>query len=231
VRLFAYGKSWAIGLAIFLLILLIPPPARLPHRDVSRDLVGLRQTECEYRGITATFEELTRAYILQTYEEGQLIGWEARPSPRHPAAETLVTARFKVAGAKKGEKQVNPSWEAALRNQAAPHLGVAWRYHTLGAVRITPANDYAADALAVYQRLVDDFIAQMMVALVPTVLRQGPGADFPEVEQIDAGTVLLHQSSPEQAETPADWRYVRIPSTTTFGWVPAEELVAVEHEY
>ena len=224
------GKCWAIALALFLLIILIPPPARLPQRETSRDIASLQQTECEYRGITTTFEELTRAYILQTYEGGRLLGWEARLSPQNPVAETLVAGIFDVASAKKGAKGAVPPEAAALRHRAPPTLKVTWRYRTLGAVHIAPANDYAADALAVYRQLVDEFIAQMMVTLVPVVLRQGPGDSFPAVEQVDEGTVLLQQSSPEETEMPSTWRYVRIPSTTTFGWVAAEDLLAVEHE-
>jgi hypothetical protein len=48
----------------------------------------------------ANFEILARAYALKAYEGAQFVGWEARPSPRDPDTEALVTCRFTVQGAR-----------------------------------------------------------------------------------------------------------------------------------
>jgi len=219
-----------IALAFALCLILLPAPSRFPQRDAARDIASLQQTECEYRGITSTFEELTRAYVLQTYEGSELIRWEGRSSPENPASEARVTGIFRVAGVKDIEDPEVPAQIVALRGGASPIIGVTWRYSTLAAVRITAANDYAVDALAVFRRTVDEFIAQMVFVTSPVVLRQGPGAEFPAVEKVEAGTVLLLQSPPEATAISPSWRYVRIPSTATFGWVSEEELITVDHD-
>lgn len=226
----SHTAPWAIGLALSLVIILLPAPDHPPQRDVARDIAGMRQAECEYRGITSTFEELTRVYVLKTYQGGELIRWEGRPSPQNPASETLVTGIFKVTGVKDIEAPEIPAPIVALRDGAPSTIGVTWRYSTLAAVRITAANDYAVDALAVFQRTVDGFIAQMVFVPGPALLRQGPGTNYPIAENIEAGTVLLLQPSPETAAASPSWRYVRIPSTSTFGWITEEELVTVEHD-
>jgi hypothetical protein len=118
-----------------------------------------------------------------------------------------------------------PAQIVELRNQAPPIIGVSWRYSTLASVRITAANDYAVDAIAVYRRTIDAFLARMMVVTAPAILYRGPGIDNPTVQNIDAGTVLLLEMPPEDS---ANWSYVRIPSTTVVGWIAEENLKALE---
>jgi len=191
---------------------------------MERDIASLQQAECEYRGITSSFEELTRVYVLEIYREGKLVRWEASPSPQNPDTETLVTGIFSVEGAVEPKPDVPPQI-VELRHQAPPVIGVSWRYSTLASVRITAANDYAVDAIAVYRRTIDAFLARMMVVTAPAILHQGPGTDFPTVQDIEAGTVLLLETPPEDS---ANWSYVRIPSTTVFGWITEENLKALE---
>ena len=73
-------------------LVLLPSPNPSVERDMARDISALQRAECEYRGIATSFDELTRAYILQVYEDGQLVRWQAQPSPYNPETETLVTA-------------------------------------------------------------------------------------------------------------------------------------------
>ncbi|MCY3668680.1 MAG: hypothetical protein OXH81_23720, partial [Gemmatimonadetes bacterium] len=65
-------------------LVLLPSPNPSVVRDMARDIDDLQRAECEYRGIAASFDELTRAYILQVYEDGQLLRWQAQPSPYNP---------------------------------------------------------------------------------------------------------------------------------------------------
>jgi hypothetical protein len=224
VRLPSHTLPLAIGLALTLAIILLPSFNPPPQRNVERDIGSLQQAECEYRGITSSFEELTRVYVLETYQEGKLVRWEASPSPQNPDTEALVTGIFTVEGANEPKPDV-PAQIVELRNQAPPIIGVSWRYSTLASVRITAANDYAVDAIAVYRRTIDAFLARMMVVTAPAILYRGPGIDNPTVQNIDAGTVLLLEMPPEDS---ANWSYVRIPSTTVVGWIAEENLKALE---
>ena len=45
-------------------LVLLPSPNPSVERDIALDIDGLQRAECEYRGIVARFDELTRAYIL-----------------------------------------------------------------------------------------------------------------------------------------------------------------------
>lgn len=221
-----YTAPFLTGLALALVVILLPTPGHLPERDTSRDIVDLQQAECEYRGITSSFEELTRVYVLQTYEESELLRWEARPSPQNPETETLVTGIFTVTSPKPSDRELPPQI-AAIRRQAAPSIGITWRYSTLAAVRITAFNEYAVDALAVFRQTIDDFIAKMVVVTSPTALRQGPGADFPFVEEVKAETVLLQQPEPGQEDS--SWLYVRVPSSSVEGWIKKDNLKPLEN--
>ncbi|MFA6112207.1 MAG: hypothetical protein WDA75_25900, partial [Candidatus Latescibacterota bacterium] len=170
----------ALGMVLVAVILLAPGPNPLPRRDPDRDIAGLRQAECEYRGIKASFDELTRVYVLQAYEGGRLVRWEAGPNPRNPEGEALVTAVFAVTGPKAVRYAVPPEL-AERRQAAAPELAVTWRYGTLASVQVEPGNAYAVDAVAEYRRTVDGFVARMVVVLHDAELLQGPGPGQPSV--------------------------------------------------
>lgn len=192
------------------------PSAR---RDIDRDLVALRQAECEYRGITATYEDLSRAYILATYTGGQLVRWRVQASPQNPDSETLVTAIFSVESVLANDER---AFIRALRQKALPHVGITWRYSTLAATRITPANDYARDALETFTHTVNDFVARMVVAKSDLALAEAPFLTPNDRLRVDKGTALLVESRQP------GWALVRQPSTTLRGWVNTTYLESVE---
>ena len=210
-------SSFALALAFILFFV----PGYRVHRNTDLDITRLQKSECEYRGIIASFEEVTRAYALKIYQETELVRWEARPSSKNPFTETLVTVIFTAAALKSYSHPVEPQIDVA-RRQAPPSFEVSWRYSSLGSILISADNIYARDALTVFQRTVDDFIAQMVLVAIPTALLQGPGPDYPIVEQVEAGTVLLLEEEHEH------WSYVRIPAAKTAGWLKKEYLSVLD---
>ena len=213
-------NSFALALAF---ILLFVPDHRV-HRNTELDITRLQKSECEYRGISASFEEVTRAYALKIYQEMELVGWEARPSDKNPFTETVVTATFTAAALKPYRHPVEPQIDMARRRGLAS-FEVSWRYSTIGSISISADNIYARDALKVFQRTVDDFIAQMVLVASPTALLQGPGPDYPIVQQVEAGTVLLLEDEHEH------WSYVRLPAAKTAGWLKKEHLLVLEQPH
>ena len=205
--------------ALILALMLVPAPGPSICRDRDRDIAALRRAECEYRGITATYDELTRAYVLQTYSEGQLLRWQTRPSPQNPDSETLITALFSV-DQRTGEDE--REYIRQLRDDAPPHLGITWRYSTLAATRISPANDYARDALETFTQTVDAFIARMVVARQDLTLRSEPSTKARADLSIALGTVLLVE------DRRSGWLKVRLPSSTTIGWTLEQQVEPVE---
>lgn len=213
-----------LSAALLMAALLMPTRPPLPRRDVNRDLAALQQAECEYRGIKATFDEVTRVYVLQVFADGELVGWEAQPDPRLPETDALVTAVFRVRGPKAGVAA--PTAEVAtLRQAAGDQLRVQWHYGRLASLRIDAANPWAADALAEFRRTVDGFMARMVVVQVAATLRQGPAANQPAVAAVTAGTVLLREPGSDPAGT---WVQVRVPSSPTIGWVEMENVKALD---
>ncbi len=197
----------------------MPAPNPSLRRDRDRDLAALRQSECEYRGITATYDELTRAYILATYQGGQLVRWQTQPSPQNPDSETLVTAIFSIESVLADDER---TFIRALRQKAPPQLAITWRYSTLAAKRIAPANDYARDALETFTHTVNDFIARMVVATADLELAEAPFLAPNDSLRIDKGTALLIE------DRRRGWVLVRQPSTTLRGWVDSTFLESVE---
>ena len=82
--------AWIPALLVFAAIPLIPDPPVPVERVPALDLERVRSAECEYRGITASFDELTRAYALTAFQSPRLQGWRARPNPASPETEALV---------------------------------------------------------------------------------------------------------------------------------------------
>ena len=161
------------ALLIFAAIPLIPDPPAPVERAAALDVERVRSAECEYRGITASFDELTRAYALTAFESPRLQGWQARPNPASPETEALVTAAFLVAG-------VRPPEDGAevpdLRRRAGETLRVTWRLNSLAAVPVNAFDDYARDALDSFRRTVDDTLERMVYLARPAGLRDAPGA-------------------------------------------------------
>ena len=200
-------------------LVLLPSPNPSVERDMALDIDGLQRAECEYRGIVARFDELTRAYILQAYEDGQLLRWQAQPSPYNPETETLVTAVFTAAGPKASA----PVPELAhLRAHSGAGAGVTWRYSKLAAVRIEPHGDLARDAIAVFRATVDDFVERMVYAPTGGVLRAAPNPKAPVLARIQAGAVLLVE------EEQAAYVRVRQPPASEVGWLERGQVLAVE---
>ena len=201
-------------------LVLLPSPNPSVVRDMDRDINSLQRAECEYRGIVARFDELTRAYILQAYEDGQLLRWQAQPSPYNPETETLVTAVFTAAGPKASA----PLPELAhLRAQSgSAGAGITWRYSKLAAVRVAPHGDLAHDAMAVFRATVDDFVERMVYAPTGGVLRTAPTPSAPVLARIEAGAVLLVE------EERAGYVRVRQPPATAAGWLERKHVRVVE---
>ncbi len=200
-------------------LVLLPSPNPSVERDMARDIDSLQRAECEYRGIVARFDELTRAYILQAYESGHLLRWQAQPSPYNPETETLVTAVFTAAGPKASA----PVPELAhLRAQSGAGAGVTWRYSKLATVRVAPHGDLARDAIAVFRSTVDGFVERMVYAPGGGALRTAPDPSAPVLVRIEAGAVLLVE------EERADYVRVRQPPATVAGWLERGQVRAVE---
>ncbi len=200
-------------------LVLLPSPNRSVERDMARDIDGLQRTECEYRGIVARFDELTRAYILQAYEDGQLLRWQAQPSPYNPETETLVTAVFTAAGPKASAPV--PEW-AHLRTPSRAGAGVTWRYSQLATVRVEPHGDLARDAIAVFRATIDRFVERMVYAPAGGALRATPDRSAPVLARVEAGAVLLVE------EERADYVRVRRPPATVAGWLERRQVRSVE---
>ena len=87
-------RSAAIALAATAASVLIPWTADDVERNAALDIELVRSGKVEYKGIEATFEELSRAYALAISSEAEFLGWSAIPNPTHPEAEALVSCRF-----------------------------------------------------------------------------------------------------------------------------------------
>lgn len=211
-----------LGLFLCAALTLAPSPGQRIQRNSALDISRVKAAQCEYRGITASFEELTRAYAISVYQEPALVRWETYPSPHDPEHEALVTGIFTAKGLKVPLPEDAPFREA--RDQALPSFGVIWRLNELGMMRITAHDTYAQDALATFQRTVDSLLAQMVYSLDPVQLRAAPAPDQQVVATLEPGTALM------QEEERGTWVRVRLPATTTTGWVPQDQLRALSHE-
>ncbi|MFH1567354.1 MAG: hypothetical protein ABIL09_05080 [Gemmatimonadota bacterium] len=202
----------------YLAVLLVAAAPFLPRvqrpleRNAALDVELVRSAECEYKGITASFEELTRAYALQVYEQPAFAGWTARPHPRYPETEALVSGRFAVAGLRAAGPQ--PTGLAPqLRAAVDTSIEVTWCLNTLSGVRVTPGDGYARDALAVYRQTVDGFLGRMVYLTRDAPLRAEPSPAAAEVASLELGQVLLRERRDGR------WVYARVPSSRTAGWL------------
>ena len=76
--------AWIVGLVVVAAIPLIPSRPDPVERVSELDIELVRSAECRYRGISASFDELTRAYALTAFEDSELENWTSRPTPNHP---------------------------------------------------------------------------------------------------------------------------------------------------
>ena len=206
--------AWIPALDVFAAIPLIPDPPPPVERAPDLDVESVRAAECEYRGITASFDEITRAYALTDFDNPRLQGWQARPNPASPETEALVTASFLVAG--------NPP--PAPGRGTDQTLEVTWRLNSLAAVPVNPFGGHARGALDSFRRTVDGLLGRMVYLAGPAGLRASPGAA--DSTRLEAATVLLLE---EHADGPTDgWTRVRVPADTTAGWVRSDLLRPVD---
>ena len=206
----------SVAAVLWVASVFIPGSAYRVERNSSLDIELVKSAECEYRGITASFEELTRAYSLKAYDDPELLGWEVRPG-RNPDSEALVTCRFRVSGPK-NSTEAEPS-VVELRRGAGSSLAVTWHLNTLAEIRITAGQDpYALDALEVFRQTIDDLLGRLVVLAESSSLREEPGSHSPILADVGAGDILL-----EEKRSPA-WSFVRVPSTATAGWLYSKRL-------
>ena len=156
-----------------------------------------------------------------------------------------LTQAQQVNGAGKADREIDQHEDVdpagntgrSLRYQAAPDQGMSQQteyhpghsakesgaaHHELRHISHDRGNGYHPEQ---GQRTVDDFIAQMVLVASPTALLQGPGPDYPIVQQVEAGTVLLLEDEHEH------WSYVRIPAAKTAGWLKKEHLLVLEQPH
>ena len=205
--------AWIPALVVFAAIPLIPDPPPPVERAPDLDVESVRAAECEYRGITASFDEITRAYALTDFDNPRLQGWQARPNPASPETEALVTASFLVAG--------NPS--PAPGRGTDQTLEVTWRLNSLAAVPVNAFGGHARGALDSFRRTVDGLLGRMVYLAGPAGLRASPGAA--DSTRLEAATVLLLEESPD---SPGGWTRVRVPADTAAGWVRSDLLRPVD---
>ncbi|MSR83112.1 MAG: SH3 domain-containing protein [Candidatus Latescibacteria bacterium] len=211
-----------LGLFLCAALTLAPSPGQRIQRNSALDISRVKAAQCEYRGITASFEELTRAYAIEVYREPALVRWESRPGPHDPEHEALVTAIFTAKALKQSLPGDTPLAQA--REDAVPAFGVTWILSELGTVRIAAQDEYAQDALATFRQTVNSLLAQMVYSLETTQLRAAPAPDQQVVATLEPGTALV------QEEQRPGWVKVRVPATTTTGWLPQDQLRALSHE-
>ena len=195
-----YFSAQIVKAALVPALVLLPPPLPGTHRDAAREIGLLQRAECVYRGIAASYDEVTRAYLVEAYKGGRLIRWQARPSPYNPETETLVTAVF----------------TAAEPGNARPSAGVTWRYSTLAATRISAHGRHAQAALATFRHAVDGFVDRMVYAPAAGALHADPSTAAAPVAEFTAGAVMLIE------EARNDWLRVRLPPSSQTGWLPRE---------
>ncbi len=201
------------GLGLLLGILLVLWPVIQPQvkRNTDMDIVRLKTAICEYKGIRTSFEELTSAYTLKIYKDPELISWQANTNPTNPT-ETLITALFQTSGPL---EDIIPAPKEIMtaRLNATPLFGISWCLNDLGAMRISAYNNLAIDALTIYRKTVEDFLAQMVIVTQAAELRATRDPRQPSVAHISPGTILL------QERQEGLWIYLRIPSSSTGGWL------------
>ena len=211
------------ALLIVAAIPLIPDPPAPVERAAALDLERVRSAECEYRGITASFDEITRAYALTAFDNPRLQGWQARPNPASPETEALVTATFLVDGARPPQAGAeNPP--PAPRHGTGETLEVTWRLNSLAAVPVNAFGDHARGALDSFRRTVDGLLGRMVYLSRPAGLRAAPGAA--DSTRLEAATVLLLED--DAGRRANGWTRVRIPADTTAGWVRSHLLRPVQ---
>lgn len=213
--------AWIVGLLVVVAIPLIPDLPDPVERPEQLDIELVRAAECRYRGITASFEEVSRAYALTTYADAELLEWSSRPNPAHPEAEALVRCRFSVSGLRADAPEARDPEIAEHRAAVDDILDVTWKLNTVSAVQVRTHSATSEDALDVFRGTVNRLLDRMVYSNATVEMFDAP--DGVAIAQLGAGTVLLRES------TEGLWSYVRVPSDTTAGWVADEHLRPVSN--
>ncbi len=208
-----------LALIIIATVPFIPQFQSPVERDAELDIELVRSAEVRYRGITGNFEELTRAYALTAYTDAELVRWESRPNPQQPESEALVRCLFNVTGIRTEADTIAQAH--SLRAQVSKQLWVTWQLSTLSSVQVTPADDYARDALATLRHTIDDYLASMVLLIDDLPLRSAPGATD-SIGLAQQGEILLRQTQD------AGWSKVRVPANNLSGWLPDSVLTQVD---
>ena len=200
-HLFTHPAAHALSLAL----ILVPLASSAPQRSVGDDLSSLRKAECSYRGITATYEEVTTAYILENYAGGHCS--VARPTQSsNPDSETPLRPLMRSKAPPRRSALYRPSPQ-----QCPPNIDITWRYSSLAAVRIDPANDYARDALESFTHTVDSFI---VVWLSPLKISRSP---LNPMRCQRKGGSRIPRNGPTRRRIRERWIEVRQPSSLVSG--------------
>ena len=222
----SFQRSAAILIAVVAASVLIPWTADNVERNAALDIELVRSGRVQYRGIEASFEELSRAYALAVFTEAEFLGWSAIPNPTHPETEALVTCRFRVAGVAPGALPGRPE-AAGERRRSVPDLGVTWCLNTLAGIEITAKDPVSRDALATFRTTVDDYLDRLvLVGEKAACLRREPGPGHAAVDTLEPGTALVRE------ETAGEWTRVR-PAAAGLqgafsrgsGWLRSDRLV------
>lgn len=211
--------AWIVGLVVVAAIPLIPSRPDPVERVSELDIELVRSAECRYRGISASFDELTRAYALTAFEDSELENWTSRPNPNHPDTEALIRCRFRVSGPRDDAPAARGPVTAEHRAAVDDVLDITWRLSTVAAVQVQPYSPLARDALDVFRTIVDRLLDRMVYLNDEIDLLDAP--DGVPVGRLSAGTLLLRE------EHEGAWAFVRVPSDTTAGWVLDERLRSV----
>lgn len=203
--------AWLAGLLVVAAIPLIPSRPDPVERVAELDIELVRSAECRYRGITASFDELTRAYALTTFVDAELEEWTSWPNPNHPDTEALVRGRFRVAGIKADAPAARGALTTEQRAAVEDVVDVTWMLSTVASVQVQTHSPLAQDALDVFRMTIDRLLDRMVYINDGADLLDAP--DGVPLTRLTAGTLLLH----EQDQGP--WSFVRVPSDTTAGWV------------
>ena len=209
--------AWIVGLVVVAAIPLIPSrPDPVEERVSELDIELVRSAECRYRGISASFNELTRAYALTAFVDSELEGWTSRPNPNHPYTEALIRCRFRVSGPRDDAPAAREPVTAQHRASVDEVLDITWRLSTVASVQVQPHSPLAQDALDSFRLLVDRQLDRMVYVNDEVDLLDAP--DGGSVGRLSAGTLVLRE------EHEGAWTLIRVPSDTTAGWVLDETL-------
>ena len=208
--------AWIVGFFVVAAITLIPSRPAPVERVAELDIELVRSAECRYRGITASFDELTQAYALTVFFDAELEEWTSWPNPNHPDTEALIRCRFRVSGRKEDALGARSPVTTEHRSAVDDVLDVTWMLSTVASVRVQSHNALSRDALDVFRMTVDRLLDRMVYLNDDVDMLDAP--DGVAVGQLTAGTLLLREKH-EGA-----WAFVHVPSDTTAGWVRDEQL-------